>query len=280
MNTSTPEARLVQALTGVRQHAPLVHCLTNTVVQQITANVLLAVGAAPAMVDHPEEAPVLAGAADAVLLNTGTLTAAQVQSMPAVARAARQAGTPWVLDPVAIGTLPVRTSLARQLLDLGPTAIRGNASEIAALAGAGQGGRGVDSTDSVEAVLPAAQALARRSGAVIAVSGQRDAIVSATRTTLLTSGDEKLTRVIGTGCALGAHTAAVLGAARDRDIDPHDAVLAAHAHLGAAGSVAGRRAENIGSFAVVWLDALDALEPAEVAGLVELTELTDDARHA
>ncbi|WP_278864579.1 hydroxyethylthiazole kinase, partial [Klebsiella quasivariicola] len=34
----------------LRAHSPLVHCMTNDVVQTFTANVLLAVGASPAMV--------------------------------------------------------------------------------------------------------------------------------------------------------------------------------------------------------------------------------------
>ena len=44
------------ALEAVRRHAPLVSCITNAVVTNITANVLLALGAAPAMVDITGEA--------------------------------------------------------------------------------------------------------------------------------------------------------------------------------------------------------------------------------
>jgi hydroxyethylthiazole kinase len=63
----------------------------------------------------------------------------------ATASAAR-AGTPWVLDPVAVGALAYRTELAAGLLASRPAVVRGNASEVMALAGAGSGGRGVDST--------------------------------------------------------------------------------------------------------------------------------------
>ncbi|WP_193103474.1 hydroxyethylthiazole kinase [Brachybacterium sp. FME24] len=272
MTTRTPGIRLQHSLEALRERNPLVHCLTNTVVQQITADVLLAVRAAPAMVDHPQEAPVFAAVADGLLINTGTVAPSQVTAMPAAARAARDAGRPWVLDPVAVGSLPVRTPLAQELLALEPTAIRANASEIAALAGAGVGGRGVDSLDSVDAVLGAARDLARRSGAVVAVSGERDVIVSADRTTVLTSGDAMLTRVIGTGCSLGATCAAVLGATRGSTLTPHDAVLAAHALHGAAGTIAARTAPGVGSFAVAWLDALDTLVPEAVLALVRLEE--------
>ena len=272
MTASTPGIRLRHALEVLRERSPLVQCLTNTVVQQITADVLLAVRAAPAMVDHPQEAPVFAGVADGVLINIGTVSPDQAAAMPAAARAAAEAGAPWVLDPVAVGSLPVRTPLAHELLALGPTAIRGNASEIAALAGGGAGGRGVDATDSVEDVLRAAGELARRSGAVVAVSGERDAILSADRTTLLTAGDALMPRVIGTGCSLGAVCAALLGATRGSDLTAHDAVLAAHALLGTAGTVAAREAQGVGSFAVAWLDALDTLTPEDVVTLVQIQE--------
>ncbi|MDO5661635.1 MAG: hydroxyethylthiazole kinase [Brachybacterium sp.] len=275
-DTTTPpgaETALRPALTAVRTRGPLVHCITNTVVQQVTANVLLAIGAAPAMVDHPEEAPLFAGVASGLLVNLGTVSPDQAEAARAAARAANDGGTPWVLDPVAVGTLPVRTPLAHDLAAAGPSAIRGNASEIAALAGAGAGGRGVDATDTVEDVLPAAQELAERTGAVVAVSGPRDVIVSAGRTTWLTSGHELMPRVIGTGCALGAGIAAALGAtADDGDVSAHDAVLAAHAHLGAAGTVAGRTAHGPGSFGVSWLDALDALDADGILAEITLEE--------
>lgn len=272
MDTVAPAPALTAALEALRHRHPLVQCLTNTVVQQITADVLLAAGAAPAMVDHPEEAPVFAAVADGVLVNTGTIAPAQAEAMRAAATAAREAGTPWVLDPVAVGSLPVRTPLAHDLAERGPSAIRGNASEIAALAGQGAGGRGVDATDDSLTVLEAARDLSQRTSAVVAVSGPRDVIVSPGRTTVLTSGHELMPLVIGTGCSLGAVVAAALGAAHAQEVDDHDAVLAAHALLGAAGIVAGRTASGPGSFAVAWIDAIHGLRPAEVAQLVQVEE--------
>lgn len=120
----------------LRQRAPLVHCLTNEVVQSLTANVLLALGAAPAMVVQAEEARQFAALADALLINIGTLYDARADSMLAAIEAANLAGTPWVLDPVAVGALRYRSDFAHRLLHLRPAVIRGNASEILALAGA------------------------------------------------------------------------------------------------------------------------------------------------
>ncbi|MHA6510543.1 hydroxyethylthiazole kinase [Tessaracoccus sp. Y1736] len=262
-------------LTAVRAATPLVHCMTNTVVPEITANVLLAAGAAPAMIDLPEEAAIFATVASALLINVGNGLSEQHEGMRRAAAAADGAGTPWVLDPVAVGALPVRTQLARDLLAHRPTAIRGNASEILGLAGASGGGRGVDATDEVEAAVETARGLAARTGAVVAISGPVDVIVSPTRTTRVTGGDPLMPLVIGTGCALGATVAATLGATRADGPAPHashDAVVAAHALFGAAGLAAAREARHPGSFRTAWLDALHALTPDEVAALVTVEE--------
>ncbi len=98
-------------VTQLRRHAPLVHCITNDVVQNFTANVLLALGASPAMVVDAEEAAQFAAIADALLINLGTLTRPQQQAMRAAIDSASAAGKPWTLDPVAVGALTLRTEL-------------------------------------------------------------------------------------------------------------------------------------------------------------------------
>lgn len=299
-------ARVAAAVDAVRSRGPLVHAMTNSVVREISADVLLAVGASPAMVDHPEEAGVFAGLADGVLVNVGNPSDENLLAYRRGIAGARDHGVPWVLDPVAVGVLEPRTGFAREVLELSPAAIRGNASEVSALAGKGAGGRGVDATDTVDSALEAARALAERTGAVVAVSGERDLIVSAHRVTRLVSGHALMPLVIGTGCALGAVVAAYLGAVREEagvvggeaepaaegpdngtspdaaapgrktppvHPDAHDAVLAAHAHLGAAGILAGREARGPGFFRVAWLDALHALDGAGVVELVGMEEL-------
>lgn len=279
----------------LRDTVPLVQCLTNTVVTQFTANVLLSAGASPAMVDTPEEAADFARVASGVLVNLGTPTAAGYTAMREAVRGAGEAGTPWVLDPVACGGAAARTSFAGDIVRHRPAAVRGNPSEIRALAGLvtretgpSAGGRGVDSTDEVESASVAAAAVSAATGAVVAVSGPRDLIVSTrpdgtTRTTRLTSGDPLMQRVVGTGCSLGALTAAYLGAelsgatgstgfTGSAGPDLHAAVVAAHAHAGAAGTAAAREASAPGSFAVAWLDRLYSLSAADIAGSVSLDE--------
>lgn len=247
---------------------PLVHCLTNQVVMQTTANVLLAAGASPAMLDAPEEAAGFARHASAVLINTGTPHAAKHVGSREAIRGANEAGVPWVLDPIGAGAPTATGHFCASATNYRPAVIRGNASEISALAGMGDGPRGVDSTISTEQALPAARQLAEHTGGIVAVSGPRDLIVSPGRITWLTSGAPLLQQVIGTGCSLGALCAAYVSL----DADPHDAVLVAHAHVGVAAQRAAEHAPGPGSFAVGWLDEIAAVTPDHLAAGVEAEE--------
>lgn len=255
VRTSSSPSIPAESLEALRRAAPLTQCITNAVVTNFTANALLALGAAPAMCDIPGEAGMFAGIAGGVLVNLGTPTAEQRDAV----REAVTAGTPWVLDPVAVGVLPVRTALAQELLAARPAIIRGNASEILALAGAGAGGRGVDATDSPDDAVEAARALARGTGASVAVSGEVDLIVDADRTARVTGGSILLTRVTGGGCALGAAMAAFSAVAT-----PFDAAIAASAVWAIASERAASASRGPGSFAVAFLDELAALEPSDL----------------
>ncbi|MDU0349196.1 hydroxyethylthiazole kinase [Actinomyces sp. MRS3W] len=258
--SSTPAAVLEE----LRSITPLVSCITNAVVTNFTANVLLATGAAPAMVDVTGEAGPFAALASALLINLGTPQPEQRAAAVEAAAAARDAKVPWVLDPVAVGYLVHRTALARQLLAARPTVIRGNASEIIALAGTGAGGRGVETADAVEAALGAALTLSERTVAVVAVSGPTDAIVDGARLARVGGGSALLTRITGGGCALGALVAAFVAAGRPLDADPFTATVACHAVYSAAAEVAAACAAGPGSFQPAFLDALYTLDADDV----------------
>lgn len=258
----TPEAA-AQVLRDVRSGSPLVHCLTNIVAANFTANVLLASGAAPAMVEAPEEAAILAGVASALLINVGTLTSAQADGMRAAVSSADGAGVPWVLDPVAIGALPLRTKLAGDLAELRPAVIRGNASEIAALVG-GVGGRGVDSTATPDDVVEAAHEVARRFGTVAAVSGAIDLLTDGQRTVRVAAGNASLTKVTGVGCSLGA----LIAACRAVTDDALLAAAAATSLICVAGDAAAARTAGLGSFAVALIDEISTLDPERAAAAV------------
>lgn len=246
-----PGHSAAESLTLLRTAAPLVHCLTNEVVQSFTANVLLALGASPAMVVEPEEAAQFVDVADALLINIGTLHRTRAPAMEAAIHAARDAGRPWVLDPVAVGGLTYRTQFARRLLACKPTAIRGNASEIMALAGIEASGRGVDSANGSLQALPAAYRLACETESVVAVTGEVDYITDGDRCFAVPGGDKLMTRVVGTGCALSAVVAAF-----SVQQDKLTAVASACMVMARAGENACAQANGPGSFPPAFLDAL------------------------
>lgn len=280
METAAPSPawahRTAELLEAVRARAPLVQCITNTVVQNVTANVLLALGASPAMVDVATEAGPFARVADALLVNTGTPHAEpRVAALEAV-HAARDAGTPWVLDPVAVGSLPVRTALARDLLALHPTVLRGNASEVLALLGDSAGGRGVDSTVGTEDARVASVAASDgRLVAAVAVSGAVDLLVApGIGVVRVANGTDLLTRITGGGCALGAVVAAFTSVAPE---DAGAAAVAATAVHTIAAELAARDAGGPGTFQPLFLDRLASLTPEDVVREARITVETAPA---
>ena len=241
-----------RSLSLFRQRAPLVHCMTNDVVQTFTANVLLALHASPAMVIDAEEAAQFSAVADALLINVGTLTRTRADAMLAAAQEARKAATPRTLDPVAVGALRLRTDFCQRLLTLKPAAIRGNASEILALSLQQSGGRGVDTQHQAEEALSAAQRLAQRCGAIVVVTGEVDYVTDGERTLKVPGGSPLMTRVVGTGCALSAVVAGFAALPGDR----LQHIASACGVMARAGELAAGRAQGPGSFIPAFLDAL------------------------
>ncbi len=260
MANTLPLEIVATELARLRAGNPLVHLLTNEVVQEITANVLLAVGAAPAMIVAQEEAAAFAAISGALLVNVGTLYPARLAVMQQAVAAANQAGVPWTLDPVAVGVLDYRTQACREFITQKPAAIRGNASEILALAGFAGSGRGVDSTAGSNAAVEAAEQLARSTGAIVAVTGETDFITDGTTTWATPWGNPLMTRVVGTGCALSALVAAFTAQAPNR----LHAVAAACAVAGLCGERAVASSHGPGSFKAAFLDALYLLTPEKL----------------
>ncbi len=265
-------ANLHSHVARVRESTPLVHCLTNLVVTNFTANVLLALGTAPAMVVAREEVAQFAPIADALSVNLGTLDVPQTRAIRAAVEAANVANTPWILDPVAVGPLAFRTEFAFDLLDAKPAVIRGNASEIISLSGGTASGRGVDSTAATDATLDATQVLALKTQAVVAVTGATDYVTDGRRTVALSNGSPLMTRVTGVGCALSATVAAFVGACASRDAW-FDATVAAIACSAIAGELAARDAALPGSFAVAYLDRLASLGADDIDKTLVLREI-------
>jgi hydroxyethylthiazole kinase len=225
------------------------------VVTNFTANVLLAAGASPAMIVTIEEVAEFVRIAQGLLINVGTITRHDAEVMLRAAATAEETGTPWVLDPVAAGVLTYRTSVVTELLRYNPSIIRGNASEILSLAGAVGGAKGVDSTAASAEALPGARALATKTGAVVAISGEVDYITDGETVIEVPGGHEIMTRVTGVGCALGALMAAFLPVSGT----PLQAATTASAIFATVGEQAAQSARGPGSFAVEFLDQLSLL---------------------
>lgn len=262
MSLSIDAAALWQDLEAVRHRQPLVHSVTNFVVMQFNANMLLALGAAPVMAHAEEEVGDIAALADSVVLNIGTLEPAWVRAMELAGRRARDRGIPLVLDPVGAGASAYRNRAVGGLLaNCPPDIVRGNASEIRSVAGEAAKTRGVDSVAASGDAVPAARLLARASGGVVCVSGPDDHVVDASgRHAVLSNGHPWMTRVTGVGCS----ATALIGAFAAVQPDRWRATVAAMAVLGVVGEWAAERTQaaggGVGSYAVALLDGLHLLD--------------------
>ncbi|MBK1647719.1 hydroxyethylthiazole kinase [Rhabdochromatium marinum] len=282
-----PKVSAGDALRRLRQRTPLVHNITNYVAMNPMANILLAAGCSPAMVHAPEEAADFAAIANALTINIGTLSTPWLQAMLSAAEAARAHQRPWVLDPVAVGATRFRQQAAVQLLDLQPTVIRGNASEILALgACTGQAatgelqGHGVDANDPVSAAAAASVTLAKRYQTIVAVTGKVDWVTDGRRAAQVHNGHALMPQVTALGCSLTGLIGGFLGAG----CEPYAGTVAALAYYGVAGEQAACTAQSAlqhsgqklgpGSFAVAFIDALANLEPEALDGAARIEPMS------
>jgi hydroxyethylthiazole kinase len=253
-------ASLAAAHAALRERQPLVHNIISAVSANFAANVLLALGAAPAMAESPDEVESFAAAADALAVNLGMITPPRATAMRLAAASAAAVGTPWALDPVGAGAIADRTSFAHELCRLRPTAIRGNASEILGLSGEAGRGRGVDAGTGSGEALMAARRLAAETGAVVAVTGAVDYVTDGARAIALRNGHPMMTRITAMGCAATAVAAACVAVGDD----PLLAVSHGLSMVGIAGEMAAQTARGPGSMQVAFLDALSALDYARL----------------
>lgn len=248
-----------ETLRELRERKPLVHQITNYVVMNETANATLALGALPVMAHAPEEVEEMAGAAGALVLNIGTLSAHWVEAMLLAGRATK---APIVLDPVGAGATTYRTSTARRLLDeLEVAVVRGNAAEIATLAGREAEIRGVESIGTDDSAADLAREAASTLGCVVSVTGPIDHVSDGERVLAIANGHELLGTVSGTGCMSTAVTGSFLAATPDR---PLEAAAEALVAFGVAGEDAAREARGPGTFHAGLYDALYNLDPASL----------------
>ena len=258
--------KIRQAVEAARKECPLVPSITNTVTINLVANAQLACGGSAAMVYLPDEGEAISSICQAFYINMGTLFPVYAETLPRTIRALADAGKPWVLDPVGLGSL--RTELLRQMKAMPPAIVRGNASEIIALANlwgldtgvAKDGVRGVDATDSVDSAVMAARALAGFIHGAVAVSGEVDVVTDGDVVIRSYGGSPLFTKVTGSGCSLGG-VCAVYAAVTD----PFTAAITAVNMYNAAGKIAEKKARGPGSFEKIFLDTMYNLSADDVA---------------
>ena len=254
MNDAADRAAGIMA--KVRSKRPIVHHITNFVVMEATANITLCAGALPVMAHAKEEVAEMAGGADALVLNLGTLWPDLVEAMLIAGRRANERGIPIVLDPVGAGATRLRTDSARRLLsELSIAIVRGNPSEIAVLAGREAKIRGVESVSVADDPATVAMQFARQYGCVTAVTGPIDTVTDGMRLISVANGHPMMSRVTGTGCMATSVVAAYAAV----ESDYITAAAAALAAYGLAAQNAAQWAQGPGAFQVHLYDSLAGL---------------------
>jgi hydroxyethylthiazole kinase len=247
------ENNLWQHVFKVRTTSPLVHNITNFVVMNNTANALLAVGASPVMAHAHTEVEEMVQISNALVVNIGTLDEYWAQSYFLAARKANILEKPWVLDPVGSGATSYRDTVLSELLALKPSIIRGNASEIMALAKSHTTAtKGVDSTAKSNDAVEAAKILANHYGSVVCISGETDIIINSTEKIFLKNGHPMMAKVTGLGCTASALIGAFIGVVDNKT----EAVAAAMSLLGISGELAAAGSAGPGSLQLHIIDKL------------------------
>ena len=253
MSTSFDSKAVAAAAANVRSQHPMIHHITNSVVMNFTANITLAMGAAPVMAPSVAESPQMAAFAGALVLNIGTITTDLLMSMVAAGHSANEKGIPVVLDPVGAGATELRTNAVKTLLsELNINVVRGNAGEILSLAGTSGAVRGVDSLASGEGHHELFSAFASETGIVTAVSGETDFVTDGTNWVKVFNGNPLMGQVTGTGC--GATTAAACFAAAGPPL--LQAVASGIICYNIAGEMASKTSQGPGSFVPRFLDLI------------------------
>ncbi|MDR0948774.1 MAG: hydroxyethylthiazole kinase [Lachnospiraceae bacterium] len=254
----------ITLLEHLREKKPLVHHITNYVTVNDCANITLAIGGSPVMADEPDDAADIAGIADALVLNMGTLNSRTIPAMLRAGKIANQKGTPVVFDPVGVGASKLRNVTASLLLrDLKLSIVRGNISEIRCLAGLQSTTKGVDASSAdlanTQDSKSVAKDLALKLGCVVAITGVVDVVSDGNQCISIFNGVPMLGNLTGTGCMCSSLMGSYLGANPDK---PLESAVAALFSMGISGEIAYQKAGSLGngSFRAALHDAMSQLD--------------------
>ena len=256
----------------VRSAHPLIHNITNYVTVNDCANVLLACGGSPIMADDAAEVEEITSICSGLNINIGTLNERTIKSMLLAGKKANELSHPVVLDPVGAGASSLRTNTAKLLLkEVKFSVIRGNISEIKAIALGSSETQGVDANE-LDAVTEEnladsadfAKSFAAQTGSVVAITGAIDIVADAERAFAIRNGVPAMACITGSGCMLSAMTAAYL-VAGGCDVEAASAAVCA---MGVCGEKAFAKMQETGagnaSFRNYLIDAVYNLTGAEL----------------
>ena len=256
-----------EILARVREKKPLIHHITNWVSIYECANITRAFGALPVMAHAREESPDMVSIASALVLNIGTLTMDLIESMITAGKQANKLSIPVVLDAVGVGATKLRDEKAFEILDnVDVTIIKGNASEIARLAGEQVVTKGVEATQIEADIESLAGDLARQRSATVVVTGREDVVTDGERVYVVKNGHEMMGAVVGTGCM----AASVIGAFTAVENDYAFAAASALACYGIAGERAAAFSRGPGSFKMNLYDEVYNLDRENIERMINI----------
>ncbi|MBW2989144.1 hydroxyethylthiazole kinase [Candidatus Woesearchaeota archaeon] len=256
-----------ELLENVKKQKPLVYHITNWVTIYDCANIVRAIGALPVMAHAPEEAADMAGISGALVLNIGTLTTELVESMKIAGKAANKKGIPIVMDAVGVGATKLRDDKASELLnELKIDIIKGNASEIARLAGEEVQTKGVESSKVEANLVDLGRKLAEERDSAVVITGKEDIIVGGSRAYICRNGHDMMGKIVGTGCM----AASVIGAFAAVEKDYAKAAASALACFGIAGELASRNSTGPGSYKQSFYDEIYNLNDTDIYDMEKL----------
>lgn len=268
----TITAYTIEALALIRQRGPLIHNITNFVVMNSSANILLAMGASPVMAHCRGEVAEMTSLAQALVLNIGTIDDYWLESMICAGQTANSLGIPVILDPVGAGATRFRTEAVRKIMaQCAITVLRGNCSEIFSLIASDIKTKGVDTTLALTAeMVEEAGKMALDHGCVLAISGPEDCITDGRQVFRVKNGHPIMTRVTGSGCGLTAVTGAFCAVAGK---EMARATAAAFGFYGLCADLAVQTSDRPGTFQVAFLDQLSLTGAEEITKFLKVREI-------
>ncbi|MBU4562273.1 hydroxyethylthiazole kinase [bacterium] len=243
--------KIFEIIERIRQERPLIHNITNMVAMNDSANIILAIGGLPVMAHAQAEVREMVRVAGALVLNIGTLTSEQIDSMIAAGEEANNLRKPVVLDPVGAGATHLRTESALRLQErIKIDIVRGNHAEVSILAGLKGSIKGVESVGSGKNAVEVARSLARKHNQVVIITGKQDIVTDGKTVIEINNGSPMLGTITATGCMVTSLIATFAAVCNDYVMASTGALVC----FGLAGERAAVKAQGPGSFKVNLFD--------------------------